>query len=452
MISIFFIKYGQNIRQKPVNHRVRIGVIVAASLAGLLFGFDTAVISGVTGSLADVYSLSPAGKGAAVSAALWGTLAGALLIGRPGDRFGARNVLRVVGVLYLVSAIGCALSSGLATFVVFRFLAGLAIGSSSVLAPVYIAEMAPARRRGALVGLFQFNIVFGILVAYCSNFVVGRLLPGPQSWRWKLAAAAVPAIVFCVLLLRIPQSPRWLSAQGQRVSGGARLSWAAHRRPIFLAVALALFNQLSGINAILYYLGDIFSAAGFSSMSADLQSVAIGLTNLVATVLGMSIIDRVGRKTLLLIGSAGTALALGGVAAVMISGREPGLLLWLLIGFIAFFALSQGAVIWVYMSEIFPTPVRARGQSVGSATHWVMNAVISAVFPVVAARSQGTPFIFFAAMMLLQLFVVARLFPETKGVTLEQMDDVVASRAVRVASGGAQGEQGVQGRSSSAQI
>jgi MFS family permease len=452
MISIFFIKYGQNIRQKPVNHSVRIGVIVAASLAGLLFGFDTAVISGVTGSLADVYSLSPAGKGAAVSAALWGTLAGALLIGRPGDRFGARNVLRVVGVLYLVSAIGCALSAGLATFVVFRFLAGLAIGSSSVLAPVYIAEMAPARRRGALVGLFQFNIVFGILVAYCSNFVVGRLLPGPQSWRWKLAAAALPAIVFCVLLLRIPQSPRWLSAQGQRVSGGARLSWAAHRRPIFLAVALALFNQLSGINAILYYLGDIFSAAGFSSMSADLQSVAIGLTNLVATVLGMSIIDRVGRKTLLLIGSAGTALALGGVAAVMISGREPGLLLWLLIGFIAFFALSQGAVIWVYMSEIFPTPVRARGQSVGSATHWVMNALISAVFPVVAARSQGTPFIFFAAMMLLQLFVVARLFPETKAVTLEQMEDVVASRAVRIDSGGAQGEQGVQGRSSSAQI
>jgi hypothetical protein len=258
--------------------------------------------------------------------------------------------------------------------------------------------------------------------------------------------------VFCVLLLRIPQSPRWLSAQGQRVSGGARLSWAAHRRPIFLAVALALFNQLSGINAILYYLGDIFSAAGFSSMSADLQSVAIGLTNLVATVLGMSIIDRVGRKTLLLIGSAGTALALGGVAAVMISGREPGLLLWLLIGFIAFFALSQGAVIWVYMSEIFPTPVRARGQSVGSATHWVMNALISAVFPVVAARSQGTPFIFFAAMMLLQLFVVARLFPETKAVTLEQMEDVVASRAVRIDSGGAQGEQGVQGRSSSAQI
>ena len=443
-----------------MDNNANISVIISASLAGLLFGFDTAVISGVTGSLVDVYSLSPAGKGAAVSAALWGTLTGALLIGRPGDRFGARNVLRLVGILYVVSAIGCALAANLASFVAFRFITGLAIGGSSVLAPVYISEIAPARRRGALVGLFQFNIVCGILAAYCSNFVIGRLLPGPQGWRWKLAAAAVPALVFCVLLFRIPHSPRWLLVKGnvaeavrsfQRLgfrdpqaavqeleqgnathSGGgrARLSWSAHRRPILLAVTIAMFNQLSGINAILYYLGDIFSAAGFSSLSADLQSVAIGLTNLAATVLGMSIIDRVGRKTLLLVGSVGTALALAGVAAVMISGRDQGLLLWLLVGFIAFFALSQGAVIWVYMSEIFPTAVRARGQSLGSATHWVMNALISAVFPVIAARSQGVPFVFFAAMMVLQLVVVARLFPETKGVTLEQMEDAVASRAV----------------------
>ena len=418
-----------------MDNNANISVIISASLAGLLFGFDTAVISGVTGSLVDVYSLSPAGKGAAVSAALWGTLTGALLIGRPGDRFGARNVLRLVGILYVVSAIGCALAANLASFVTFRFITGLAIGGSSVLAPVYISEIAPARRRGALVGLFQFNIVFGILAAYCSNFVIGRLLPGPQGWRWKLAAAAVPALVFCVLLFRIPQSPRWLLEQRNATDSGAgraRLSWSAHRRPILLAVTIAMFNQLSGINAILYYLGDIFSAAGFSSLSADLQSVAIGLTNLAATVLGMSIIDRVGRKTLLLVGSVGTALALAGVAAIMISGRDQGLLLWLLVGFIAFFALSQGAVIWVYMSEIFPTAVRARGQSLGSATHWVMNALISAAFPIIAARSQGVPFLFFAAMMVLQLIVVARLFPETKGVTLEQMEDAVASRAVLI--------------------
>ncbi len=245
----------------------------------------------------------------------------------------------------------------------------------------------------------------------------------------------MPALVFCVLLFRIPQSPRWLLEQRNATDSGAgraRLSWSAHRRPILLAVTIAMFNQLSGINAILYYLGDIFSAAGFSSLSADLQSVAIGLTNLAATVLGMSIIDRVGRKTLLLVGSVGTALALAGVAAIMISGRDQGLLLWLLVGFIAFFALSQGAVIWVYMSEIFPTAVRARGQSLGSATHWVMNALISAAFPIIAARSQGVPFLFFAAMMVLQLIVVARLFPETKGVTLEQMEDAVASRAVLI--------------------
>ncbi len=439
--------------------RTHVSVAIIASLAGLLFGFDTAVISGVTGSLVDVYSLSPAGKGAAVSTALWGTLLGALLMGKPGDRFGARDTLRFVGILYVVSAIGCAVAPNLSYFVVFRFMAGLAIGGSSVLAPVYISEIAPARRRGALVGLFQFNIVFGILAAYCSNFVIGRVASGPDAWRWKLAAAAVPALVFCVLLFRIPHSPRWLLVKRRATeaidsfrllgfsdptaalheleqqrgasdsSTGATLSWRQHRRPILLAVSLAMFNQLSGINAILYYLGDIFTAAGFSSVSADLQSVAVGLTNLAATVLAMSIIDRVGRKTLLLIGSVGTALALAGVAAIMFTGRAEALLLWLLVGFIAFFAVSQGAVIWVYLSEVFPTSVRARGQSLGSATHWFMNAAISFAFPLIAVRSQGAPFVFFSAMMVLQLVVVARSFPETKGITLEQMEQVMAGNS-----------------------
>jgi len=330
----------------------------------------------------------------------------------------------------------------------FRFLVGLAIGASSVLAPVYIAEIAPAERRGALVGLFQFNIVLGILLAYSSNFLVASLLPGADAWRFKLAVAAVPAIVFFVLLFSIPDSPRWLASKGriaaaaaslkrlgmaapeaaerlrQPAAGevsGESLSWERHRRPILLAVTLAMFNQLSGINAILYYLGDIFAAAGFSALSSDLQSVVIGATNLLATIVGMSVIDRLGRKALLLTGALGTAAALAGVAAIMAWGTHRELLLPLLVGFIAAFALSQGAVIWVYLSEVFPTAVRARGQSLGSATHWVMNALVSALFPAIAAYSTAVPFAFFALMMALQFVVVWVAFPETKGITLERM-------------------------------
>ena len=433
--------------------RTHVAIIVAASLAGLLFGFDTAVISGVTHALRVEYSLSPAGLGATVSSALWGTLVGALATGAPGDRFGSRNSLRVIGALYTIAALGCALAWNLPSFVIFRFLVGLAIGGSSVLAPVYIAEIAPAERRGALVGLFQFNVVLGILLAYCSNFVVGSLAPGPAAWRIKLAVAAVPAAVFFILLFTIPDSPRWLAMKGRMAAAAASLkrlgiagsravllemqqaqprhpvvqtlSWARHRRPILLAVTVALFNQLSGINAILYYLGDIFTAAGFSSLSADLQSVAIGATNFIATLVGMSLIDRVGRKVLLLIGAVGTALALAGVAVIMATGAHRELLLPLLIGFIASFALSQGAVIWVYLSELFPTAVRARGQSLGSATHWIMNAVVSAAFPAVAAYSTSLPFAFFALMMALQIVVVWLAYPETKGVALEHMEEQI---------------------------
>jgi sugar porter (SP) family MFS transporter len=429
--------------------RTHIAIVVAASLAGLLFGFDTAVIAGVTHSLREVYGLSPAALGATVSSALWGTLLGALVMGGPGDRFGSRNTLRFIGALYTIAALGCALAWNLQSFIVFRFLVGLAIGGSSVLAPVYIAEIAPASRRGALVGLFQFNIVFGILLAYCSNFAVTRLVAGPEAWRVKLAVAAVPAVVFFVLLFTIPNSPRWLVLKGRVAEAGGALqrlgiaapaevaaamlrpgvaaapaeslSWARHRRPILLAVTLAMFNQLSGINAILYYLGDIFTAAGFSSLSADLQSVAVGATNLLATVIGMSVIDKLGRKALLLIGSVGTAIALSGVAVIMGAGTERALLLPLLIGFIASFAVSQGAVIWVYLSEVFPTSVRARGQSLGSATHWIMNAAIAGVFPAVAAYSTALPFAFFALLMAVQFVVVLLVFPETKGVALEDM-------------------------------
>jgi sugar porter (SP) family MFS transporter len=433
-----------------------LGITIVASLAGLLFGFDTAVISGVTQALREVFHLSPAALGLAVSSALWGTLCGALFMGKLGDLFGTRDMLKIVGLLYLVSAVGCALCWDLHSFIAFRFIGGIAIGGSSVLAPVYISEIVPAQRRGALVGLFQFNIVLGILVAYLSNFALAALLSGDAAWRWKLFSGAVPASLFLALLFAIPQSPRWLVVKGRlqeaavvlgRLSAdepaaqirayqqgvnlrrgatgatGAALSWRIHRRPILLAISLALFNQLSGINAILYYLNDIFRDAGFSALTADLQSVAVGAANLLATVAALFLIDRIGRKTLLLIGAVGTALSLAGVALIMGSGAGHAWLLWLLIAFIASFAFSQGAVIWVYLSEIFPSEVRARGQGLGSATHWLANAVISRYFPVVAAVTTALPFAFFAGCMVLQFIVVWALFPETKRATLESLSE-----------------------------
>jgi sugar porter (SP) family MFS transporter len=430
--------------------RSQLRIIVVASLAGLLFGFDTAVISGVTQALRVAFALSPAGLGIAVSAALWGTLFGALTMGRPGDRFGSRDVLKFIGLLYLGAALGCALAWNLPSFLIGRFLIGVAIGGSSVLAPVYIAEASPAERRGALVGMFQINIVVGILLAYVSNFLVAQSIAGADVWRWKLAIAVLPALVFLLLLFFIPQSPRWLlhrhrladaaaslrrlgspdpaavisaitAAESSAGGSSQGLSWHRHRKLIVLAVGIGMFNQLSGINAILYYLGDIFAAAGYGSLSSNLQSIAIGATNLLATIIAMTLIDRTGRKRLLLIGSVGMALAQGGVATVMALNTGRALLLPLLVAFIASFAISQGAVIWVYLSEIFPTAVRARGQSLGSATHWIMNALISALFPAIAALSKSVPFVFFSLMMVLQFVLVLWFLPETKGVSLERM-------------------------------
>jgi sugar porter (SP) family MFS transporter len=437
------------------NGKLNPSAIIAASLAGLLFGFDTAVIAGVTEALRGTFDLSAAQLGAAVSAALVGTLVGALGAGQPGDRYGSRNILLWIALAYIVSAIGSALSSGLAMLIAFRFLGGLAIGGSSVLAPVYITEVSPPGRRGMLVGFFQLSIVLGILGAYVSNFLIGSALDGALEWRLKLGVAAVPAFLFLGLMLRVPQSPRWLFhrgrtaearqaigtlsmgdpetllaqfAQGAAAPGEDRLRWSQHRRPILLAIGLATFNQLSGINAILYYLGDIFTAAGFDAVSADLQAVAIGVANLAATILGMAIIDRVGRKPLLLVGAIGTAVALAVVAGIYTSGQNQHWLLPALIGFILFFAISQGAVIWVYLSEIFPTAVRARGQSLGSATHWGMNALLAFGFPIVAQYTQALPFWLFSGAMLVQAVVIWRYFPETRGVALETMDRTVEGR------------------------
>jgi sugar porter (SP) family MFS transporter len=416
-----------------------------------LFGFDTAVIAGTTHALTSVYGLTPSTLGLTVSVALWGTVAGAMSAGVVGQRFGGRETLRILAVFYVLSALGCAFAINWPVLVAARFLGGLGIGGSSVLGPVYIAEIAPGKWRGRLVGLFQINIVIGILLAYFSNYRIAELGLGANDWRWMFGVAAVPALLFLILLFGIPQSPRWLATQNRVEEARSVLkligssdpegelkeivdsihleraqkseplfSWR-YRLPIFLAITIGMFNQLAGINAILYYLNDIFSAAGFSKVGGELGAVAVGAMNLAATLLAMTVIDKLGRKTLLLIGSVGLVACLSGIAAIFLTHRHQNYLLWLLIAYIAFFAISQGAVIWVYIGEVFPNRVRAKGQSLGSSSHWIMNASISWIFSVLFAVSYSIPFVFFAAMMVVQFFVVLFFYPETKGASLEQL-------------------------------
>jgi sugar porter (SP) family MFS transporter len=421
------------------------------ALGGLLFGFDTAVISGTTHSLSATYGLTPWTLGITVFMALGGTVLGAMFAGIPGQKWGARETLRVLAAFYVLSAVGCAFAWNWEVLLVARFIGGLGIGGSSVLGPVYIAELAPARMRGRLVGAFQINIVIGILLAYLSNFAIARQGLGAAEWRWQFGVAAFPAVLFLVMLFAIPPSPRWLvthkrldeartvlqmmgsedpegelheivqSVHLERLQESEPLFTWKYRLPIFLAITIGMFNQLSGINAILYYLNYIFEKAGFSKVSGDLQAVAVGAMNLVATLLAMTVIDKIGRKPLLLIGSVGTALCLFGVSAIFFTNQHQAALVWLLVAYIAFFAISQGAVIWVYIGEVFPNLVRAKGQSVGSSSHWVMNAIISLTFPLFAKSSGAYPFVFFGAMMVLQFFVVLFIYPETKQVSLEQM-------------------------------
>jgi MFS transporter, SP family, arabinose:H+ symporter len=424
---------------------------IVAALGGLLFGFDTVVISGTTSGLTVTYNLSPFWKGFTVAAALWGTVIGSLLAGIPGDKFGRRDSLRIMAVLYLLSAIGCAGAWSWTALVIFRFIGGLGIGGSSVLGPMYIAEISPANWRGRLVGFFQFNIVFGILVAYLSNYLIGMEQFGGSEWRWDLGVSAIPAAFFFLMLFTIPRSPRWLvkkqridearevlrmtgesdyetqlkeiaaSIDAEHGHADESLFSAKYRLPIFLAVSVAFFNQFAGINAILYYLNDIFASAGFSKLSSSLQAVFVGATNLIFTMLAMSVIDKFGRKKLLLIGAVGTSACLAGVAGIFSTGTHTDLLIWLLVTYIAFFAFSQGAVIWVYISEVFPNRVRAKGQSLGSFTHWICAAVISLGFPAVAKWSKPLPFVFFAIITVVQFLVVLAWYPETKGVSLEEI-------------------------------
>ena len=433
---------------------------IVAALGGLLFGFDTAVISGTTQQLKSFYELSDGGLGFTVATALIGTIVGALVAGKPVDRYGRKKVLFAIGILYFVGALGSAFVSNLVLFQLFRFLGGIGVGVASVVAPIYTAEIAPPKLRGRLVGLVQFNIVLGILLAYLSNFIIGNLLPAEVAWRWMFAVMAVPAAIFFLLLFTVPETPRWLFQAGRRdeavgVVGRTTQSRdeadfvireieeglakqhgqreapffvRGNRKVILLAFTIAAFNQLSGINAILYYAPDIFRSAG-AGENAALQSVILGLVNLIVTMAALTVIDKIGRKKLMLIGSIGYLVSLGMLAAVFFvydgafSGFTSYLVLGGLVVFIAAHAFGQGSVIWVFISEIFPNRIRGRGQSFGSLTHWVFAAVVSAIFPAIAgALGGGMAFSLFFLCMIGQLVWVLKVMPETKNVPLEEME------------------------------
>jgi sugar porter (SP) family MFS transporter len=425
---------------------------LGAALGGLLFGFDTAVISGTTAALQARFELTDGALGFTVASALIGTVVGSLVAGAPADRFGRKPMLLVIAIAYVVSSLGSGLAGSWAELLAFRFLGGLAIGAASVVTPVYIAEVSPARFRGRLVALNQLNIVLGILIAFLSNYVIAQLMPSEVAWRWMLGIVAIPSLVFLIVASALPDSPRWYAIKGRnaeavgvmrrlgfrdpetelarmrealaRDTHGAapRLFQRRYSLPVACAIAIAMFNQLSGINALLYYAPRIFELGGAGADTALLQSVAVGGTNLAFTMLALFLIDRFGRKPLLYIGSVVCAAALILVGLQLESTSPNGTLVLMgLLGFIAAFAVSQGAVIWVFISEVFPSEVRGKGQALGSTTHWVMAAAITWVFPVVANALGGWVFFFFGAMMLLQLFWVRRFMPETNGIPLEEM-------------------------------
>lgn len=432
---------------------------VVAALGGFLFGFDTAVISGTTHWLEGFFQLSKATLGFTVASAIIGTVAGSLIVGKPADLIGRRNVLFILALLYLLSALGSAMAGNWTMFLVYRFLGGIAVGGSSVVAPMYIAEIAPARLRGRMVAIVQANVVSGMLIAYLSNYLIASLELGQVEWRWMFGVEAIPAFLFFILLFFIPLSPRWLIARGRENQAARVLEKCGtdngsiedevaeirssldmetdHRKenfisrkfmkPILLAMAIAVFNQLSGINAVLYYAPHIFRMAGAGSNSALLQSVAIGGTFVIFTMLALSIIDRIGRKKLMIIGSLGYIISLAVTAwAFYTYGTEFSqaggkVVLISVLVFVASHSFGQGTVIWVFISEVFPNRVRARGQALGSFTHWFMAAAISWTFPVIADISGGHTFAFYAICMVGQLIWVIFVMPETKGLSLEEI-------------------------------
>ena len=437
-----------------MNRKLILWSIVVA-LGGLLFGIDVAVISGAEQEIKKVWDLSDITHGIAIGMALYGTVAGALFGGLPAASFGRKKTLIAIGIFYLLSSIGSAIATDVYMFMIFRFLGGLAIGASSVVAPMYITEIAPAKNRGKLVATFQFNIVFGILVAYFTNYLLQDM--GPESWRWMLGIVAIPSFIYSILVFFVPESPRWLivhksdykqarailevsdpngvdealnalhqsiAEEKQKESLNSFFS-KRYSKPIMLAFLIAAFNQLSGINAIIYYAPRVFELAGIGKEASFLQSAGIGLVNLVFTMFGLYLIDRLGRKKLMLIGSLGYIISLSAVAAAFQFGWLGGMIVpVLLFVFIASHAIGQGSVIWVFISEIFPNSVRAYGQSLGSTTHWIFAAIIATIFPGLEKYFGAAPlFLFFALMMVLQLLWVIFFMPETKGIPLEQLEE-----------------------------
>lgn len=428
---------------------------ITVSLGGFLFGLDTAVISGCEKTIQQLWNLSDTMIGQVVAMALYGTVVGAIFGGIPAERIGRKNTLFWVALFYLVAAVGCALAPNAFWLMVFRFWGGLAIGASSVVAPMYITEISPTEKRGQLTAMFQFNIVFGILIAYLSNWLIGAA--DPDAWRWMLGVVAIPSLVFVLLIWTVPESPRWLvlkknaaaealatlkiihpataaqslveieaSRHAQTATSGLGEFFSGkYRFPIWLAFLFAFFNQISGINAVIYYAPRIFEDAGLAKSAALLSSVGIGVANLVFTMLGLAWIDRFGRRFLMFIGSVGYIVSLTLVALFFFRGTSDGgmAIPVLLFVFIAAHAIGQGAVIWVFISEIFPNQVRAFGNSLGSSTHWVFAALIAAVFPMLAGRFGQAPiFAFFAVMMVFQLLFVWKMMPETKGVSIEDLE------------------------------
>jgi sugar porter (SP) family MFS transporter len=461
-------------------NRYLLGSALVAALGGLLFGFDTIVISGTTGALTRVFGLSDFWLGFTVASALIGTIVGSVAAGRPSDAFGRRAVLCAIALLYVASAVGCALAWNWHALLFFRFVGGLGIGGASVVSPMYIAEISPARLRGRLVAVQQFNIVLGCLLAFLSNYIISQAnLPG-ADWRWMLGVVVFPAVLFFFLLFLVPNSPRWLVAKGRigearqvfsrlgtDADGGVEQEIQAiqaslaldhhrveepffrrqYRKPILLAVAIAMFNQLSGVNALWYYAPAIFRMAGASQRAAMLQPVILGLVNLVVTMVALMLIDRIGRRKLMLAGSIGYIVSLGAAAWAFYAygaafteavkaidaktdipasvaaavGTGGMVVMASLLVFVVAHAFGQGTVIWVFISEIFPNRVRARGQALGSFTHWILAAAISWTFPIIAAQSGGHAFAFYCVMMVLQLVWVVWLMPETQGAALEEI-------------------------------
>jgi sugar porter (SP) family MFS transporter len=429
---------------------------IVVALGGFLFGFDTAVISGAEKSIQKFWNLSVFEHGLTISIALIGTVIGSLVGSKPSDKYGRKNTLYFVAAAYLLSSLGTALAENWYIFLFFRLMGGLGVGISSVTAPIYISEIAPADKRGRLVGLFQFNVVLGILISYLSNYLIGQ--DGPANWRWMLGVQAFPSFIFLVLIYFVPESPRWLilkkaaydkalailkiinpanceqeliaiknSGQhlGEPHKNQDNIFSGQYTKPVALAMVFAFFNQVSGINAIIYYAPRIFEMAGLGAHSSLLSTVGIGIINFAFTLLAINFIDRVGRRMLMLIGSFGLIASLFLVGYTFYTEDFNGYAVPIyMMVFIAFFAFSQGAVIWVFISEIFPNQVRAKGQTLGSSTHWVMAAVVAFGFPYFAETLGGaTTFFFFAAMMVLQLIFVWRWMPETKGRSLEQIED-----------------------------